>query len=93
MTFLGATGQVAPTCATPGGWRTTVQIQQINLGRRLAITSTNELIPIIAMMDEHGENTSIPGDAKSFLAGPTESGSWLQDEVRSFDFAKPTSIN
>ena len=70
-----------------------MEIQSVNLGRRLALTQDNQILNITKMIDEFGDDTDDPAEAVSFVAGPTSSGQWIAEEVGSFDFGTAKRVH
>lgn len=70
-----------------------MEIQSINLGRRLALTCDNQILYITKLLDQFGDTTDNPADAVSFVAGPTQSGKWITDSIGSFDFGSSSRVH
>lgn len=61
-----------------------IEIHQIHLSRREAVTSDGQIIPIVSLLDNWGEDTEEPSEAKAFVAGPDNRGQWHTDMTESY---------
>lgn len=57
-------------------WRPVMPIDvcQVNLGRRLAVLTNGEFVPIAILLDDDGDETDDPAEAKEFLTVPDSAG-------------------
>jgi len=63
-----------------------MQIESVNLGQRLALTTDQQIVPITNLIDEFGDDTDEPSEADQFVAGPLKCGTWLTESTSSFEF-------
>ncbi len=61
-------------------------IVHVNLSKRLATTESGEIVPVVHMFDDDGEETNDVAECAAFVAGPTSYGMWLVDKTASFTF-------
>jgi hypothetical protein len=61
-----------------------IEVEAINLGRRQALLSDGQIIPINLMVDHRGEDTDNPAEAVQISAGPDNTGGWWHGQVSGF---------
>ncbi len=64
-----------------------VHVQSINIGRRLALLTTGQTLPITTLFDAEGDTTEDPAEAVAFAAG--QGGMWFSGAVA--HYAQATS--
>ena len=63
-----------------------IDVDAINLGRRLALLNTGATVPISTFFDEDGDETDQPSEAVAFIV--FLGGLWFTGAVASYDFSK-----
>lgn len=66
------------------GWRSrTIEIVAINVGRRISVSSEDEIFPIEGLLDGDGDPCDDEDDARFAVAGSDEQG-WVLLEIADF---------
>jgi hypothetical protein len=53
-----------------------VYVSAISLTRRMALLSTGDIVPISRMTDREGDDTDVPSECHTFIAGRNGLGWW-----------------
>lgn len=61
--------------------------EALNLKRRLFLTETDELVPIVKLFNGDGEETGREDEARAAVAGPTAAGKWIAIDLTKFETA------
>lgn len=67
-------------------------LEAVNLRQRLALTETQEVVPITNLIDAFGDDTDIVEEAVAFVCGPTSEGHWISDDIATYNF-NPSTVN
>jgi hypothetical protein len=70
-----------------------VELCSVHLRQRLALLTDGQIIPVTALLDEAGDETDDPHEAKAFTAGPDSAGQYHVDSLEGYGFTDKSTIN
>lgn len=63
-----------------------INVQAINLSRRLALISDGSTVPVTNLLDADGDEAAAPEEAVGFVAG--EGGTWFAGLLSDYEVAE-----